>query len=171
MKLREVAIQYDHELLELVGVVQLTRGKVAKIDLEDVEEVSKYNWFATKQGYVLRNDSEGMMRLHRLINKTPEGLYTDHINRDTLDNRRCNLRNCTASQNVANTRSQRQSFSRYKGVGYLKKEEKWYSQIKIHGKKKFLGYFDSEFGAAKCYDVHAVQLFGEFAKPNFRSCL
>lgn len=54
----------------------------------------------------------------------------------------------------------------YKGVIWDEQRGKWRSRIEINGKRKHLGYFESEVDAADAYDKAAVELFGSFAKLN-----
>lgn len=73
------------------------------ISLEDVNEVAKYRWNpnTTKQGKTyMKNKKLGY--LHRFLMNSPEGLVVDHISGDSLDNRRCNLRVVTGSENNMN---------------------------------------------------------------------
>lgn len=82
----------------------------ATIDDSDYELVSQYKWFLIK-GYAVtqkylgggrKNAKYKTIQMHKLINDTPDGLETDHINRDKLDNRRSNLRSVTKSENMLN---------------------------------------------------------------------
>lgn len=73
-------------------------------DIEDYKKVSEYKWYAkydkhVKSFYLLNING---LSFHRLIMDTPSNLQVDHINRNTLDNRKCNLRNCTALVNNHN---------------------------------------------------------------------
>lgn len=84
---------------------------------------------------------------------------------DTLDNRRCNLRIATHSQNNCNQRKTR-GISQYKGVYFYKNYGNWRAQIQIDGKMKFIGYYSNEIEAARAYNEAAVKKHGEFAKLN-----
>ena len=107
--------------------------------------------------------------MHRLIANTPAHLFCDHINHDGLDNRRANIRNCTLKQNNANSRSAKNASSKYKGVSWNKLRKKWAAYIKKDYKQLYLGLFENEIEAAKAYDRKAAELFGKFAKLNFKS--
>jgi hypothetical protein len=89
----------------------------------------------------------------------------DHINGDTLDNRRANLRVCTKSENNRNRRKLHPTTSRFKGV--YKNTKPWIALIECNGKQFVLGRFASEEEAALAYDKAAKEHFGSFARLNF----
>lgn len=100
--------------------------------------------------------------------KVDDNLYIDHINRNGLDNRKANLRPATALQNSWNMKKfRRKCGSRYKGVTWNKRQNKWVAQVQANGKVKFVGYFDDERQAGKAYDAAARKYHGEFAALNF----
>ncbi len=106
--------------------------------------------------------------MHRFILDPPTGVFIDHINRDTLDNRRYNLRLATPSQSRANTSGQRiRHISKYKGVGYDPTTCRWVASICVNRKRFFLGSYDLQEDAAKAYDSAALYFFGEYAYINF----
>jgi hypothetical protein len=82
----------------------------------------------------------------------------DHINGNSLNNQRCNLRIATNSQNGANARKHSNNTSGYKGVTWNRKLQKWRVQIAC--------CFDSKKEAAKMYDLISQLVFGKFARPN-----
>jgi len=104
--------------------------------------------------------------LHRFLLDVPKNLFTDHINGNSLDNRRSNLRICTMTQNNQNTRLSVDNTSGFKGVGYLKSTKKWRAYITKNSKQIFLGTFFTKKKAALAYNVAAKQYFGEFARLN-----
>lgn len=98
--------------------------------------------------------------LHRLI--YPNYAVIDHIDRNPLNNRKINLRECNLSQNAMNSRGTKTKFKGvYVGVGRIR------STIKAYGVKYNLGTFKSEEEAAVSYDYAARILHGEFAFLNF----
>jgi hypothetical protein len=105
--------------------------------------------------------------MHREIRRTPRELVCDHVNRNGLDNRKQNLRNCTARENNLNVGARKGATSRYKGVYLNRRMKKWAACIKSGDRKIHLGYFKSEQAAAQAYDRAAKELFGEFAYLNF----
>jgi hypothetical protein len=141
----------------------------AIVDDDDFEWINQWTWFA-----LTRNDGRLVagtqskrknLRMHRLICDASPGEHIDHKNQDTLDNRRCNLRKCTRSQNEMNKSKPKGCKSPYKGVSIS--SDGIYARIGIDGKRIYLGRFSTELDAARAYD-HAARLhFGEFARLNF----
>jgi hypothetical protein len=100
--------------------IPLTRGEFAIIDSSDYSLVSQYNWHLSNTGYAVWRGGKPRhtIRMHRLILNTPEGMDTDHINHNKLDNRRSNLRVCSRSINLHNKTNSKYYY-------YSKKEGKW----------------------------------------------
>lgn len=152
--------------------IPLTRGKEALVDDEDYEYLSQWNWHCLSNGYAARRDlgarkdERKYIRMHRLINKTPEGLFTDHINGNKLDNRKSNLRNCTYTENNVSKPPTILNKSGYKGVSFSKVMNKWHAQIAKSGQHWELGYYDDPREAAKAYNKKVIELYGEFAWTN-----
>lgn len=141
--------------------IPVGHGQFAIVDDEDFELVSKYRWNAKgTYGYAVTN-----LRMHRLIMNAPAGMFVDHINGDTLDNRRCNLRICTNAENQQNTAS-RGGTSRYKGVSFNKKSGKWKAAFLANGKCYYLGLWESEEDAARAVDKKRREVCGTFASKN-----
>lgn len=88
----------------------------------------------------------------------------DHINLNKLDNRICNLREADRPENSWNTRSHKDSFSKFKGVSMHKRKNKWISQITKHGKHHYLGEFKTEEEAHNAYSEAAYKLHNDFAR-------
>lgn len=123
------------------------------IDSDDVEKVLGAGTWAVMEDnrsdnfYVCRNinvNGKGTRQLiHRFIMGTPKGLVVDHLNHDTLDNRKSNLRSVTHAENQQNRKgASKHSKTGIRGVSFDKKSNKWRAQIAVNCKKMFLGLFD-----------------------------
>jgi hypothetical protein len=152
------------------------QGRVALIDDEDYELVIQYHWnvnrvtTSKKSPYAITTlpamktgRSRSSLTMHKLITGYR---MTDHRNRNTLDNRRFNLRDVTPSQNQMNA-PPRGGSSQFKGVRWRTERSTWIANITLDYKRKRIGSFDSEIEAARAYDAAARELFGEFALLNF----
>ena len=151
-------------------IITLTQGHEAIVDAEDYGELNKNKWFYNC-GYARRNvrmanGKQTAIRMHREINQTPDGLVTDHINHNMLDNRKENLRTTTHQQNCMNGDPHKDGTSKYRGVNWDVREKKWMARIMIDGKQKYLGRFIKEEDAAKAYNEAATKLFGVYARLN-----
>lgn len=149
--------------------VKLTKGKRALIDTEDLDAINKYHWHYNMRGYAVTNPGtrkeKELILMHRLINKTPVGKQTDHINGNKLDNRKCNLRTVTAMENKWNKGKQSNNTSGYKGVTFIKSASRWEMQIMAAG-KRVSKRFRTREEAAIAYNHYAKEMHGEFAHIN-----
>lgn len=99
---------------------------------------------------------------HFVIGKPQKGMVTDHIDRDTLNNQRSNLRHCTIRQNAMNVGPQRNNTSGYKGVTWHKKDKKWQASIGLNGKITYLGSYKTAEEAHRAYCAIGEKVYGEF---------
>jgi hypothetical protein len=149
----------------MVGITQ--KGKKFYFDKIDFEFIKNYTWCIGSQGYPSTRFNRKIKLMHRIITDAQEGQYVDHINHDTCDNRRENLRICTNAENLHNTNKRKNTISKYKGVYCYKRGKKRYNAyIKHDGRNRSLGYYETEEEAALAYNKAATELFGEFAKLN-----
>ena len=153
---------------------------VAIVDDDMYDFLNQWNWcirtgdnkvfYAARTVYVMPVDGKrnaALWHMHRIVAETPDGMVTDHINGNTLDNRRENLRVCKPNQNVKNMqKSTRPLSSPYKGVSFHKQSGKWQASIKTEYKQKWLGNFENQLDAARAYNLAAIAQHGEYAKVN-----
>ena len=159
-------------------LVPLTQGKYAAIDNEDADEIMQHKWYV--KAHPQRPEAARIygpkinrvtIRMHRQIIglEHGDGMEVDHINHNTLDNRRCNLRVCSKSQNQRNQLVQsRKKYS--KGVIHRDRTmNPWDARIKVNGKCRHIGCYATEQEAADAYDAAARKHFGEFAYTNYQA--
>jgi hypothetical protein len=149
------------------------KGNITILDAE---------YFYLVEGKVVRENDEGyatvschgkQKRLHRLILESlfsTRQPYSDHIDRNRLNNLKENLRPCDIQQSSRN-RKYGFAASRYKGVHRHASQQKWTARIRAEEERIYIGIFKTEIEAAKAYDLAAVKYFGEFAALNFPECL
>lgn len=161
--------------------IKLTQGYRTLVDVDDYERLNKHKWYCqihrtngvithlTAQRSVKTNGKGSIVLMHREIIDAGN-LFVDHINGNFLDNRKCNLRAVTTSQNAMNKqRSRMKTSSRYKGVkkeSRWKLKNKWSANIGVGGKKIYLGLFRTEKDAALAYNQAALTHFGSFSRLN-----
>ena len=145
-------------------LLALTRGLFAEVDEEDFLRVAFINFYAFKSHntWYANNRNEGL--LHRVILRLSKDdpREVDHIDGNGLNCKKSNLRIASRLENGANRKSE----SKYKGVTFNSKLQKWRAQITREGKWQHIGYFKTAIEAAKAYNKMATLLFGEFANLN-----
>lgn len=147
--------------------ILLSQNRVAVVDDEDFGFLNRFQWHAHRgnngRWYAARRESIGrkLILMHRLILLTSSECV-DHRNGDGLDNRKENLRVCSHSQNLANSRARAGNFKGVYGP-FGKKRPRW----RAHCGTKYLGTFGSAEEAAKAFDASAKKQYGEFAFLNF----
>lgn len=148
--------------------IKIKIEKEVLIDDEDKDLVSGYDWFisGSKKAYTAARVSNKLVYMHRLIMGEPSE-WVDHINGNTFDNRKENLRLVNPSQSRSNSRkaifNNKLTTSKYKGVHKKSPNRNWSVSIN----RINIGTFKEEIHAAMAYDLWAKELFGEFAKLNF----
>ena len=141
------------------------------IDLDDLQKVRTYTWSVNSRGYVrttcLVGNKHKDLRLHRFVmNCTDKNLFVDHINHNTTDNRKCNLRICTPAQNSYNVRPTAKNKSGVRGVRFDKTKNKWLAGISINGKYKIVGTYDNIEEAVKTRKLYEEKFYGNFRYLN-----
>lgn len=129
----------------------------AKIDREDVEKCKLHTWsiegypnniYVSHRGRKITN-----LKLHRYLKDTPDNLIVDHINRDRLDNRKVNLRNCTIQENNMNKSIiSKKTASGIRNVHWDKARNKWKVMVRKDSKTINIGRYDNLEEAKKAAD-------------------
>lgn len=151
-----------------IATIPLNDGALALVDARHMSVLKCYAWMKHRDGYAYGKVNEKNVYLHRLVYELEFGVHgdlVDHISGQRLDCRIANLRKATHSENRRNTKKVRGS-SKYIGVYYNKKREKWCASIQHEGKNKHIGYYDVELDAAKAYNAMAMLHYGDYAKLN-----
>ena len=148
--------------------LDLTNGFVATIDDEDAELVAGYSWSAKRSKsnwYAVGYRGEERVLLHRLILGVDEESMVDHRDRDTMNNRRANLRRSTNRQNARNRGPGRQNRSGFKNISLsvVKGYRYWLVTVKGDAPKPFTKRFKHIGDAVACAKAKRLELHGEFA--------
>ena len=149
--------------------IPLTQGKEAIVDVEDLDTLSQYKWYAMKIGqtyYAARYDSKRRRNvfMHRELMGFPK--MVDHKDGNGLNNTRSNMRASDSCGNNRNRRKREGCTSGYKGVCWDAFNTRWRADICSSGTKIYLGSSKSEKECASMYDRAAQLCFGEFAQLN-----
>jgi hypothetical protein len=148
------------------------KGKYITIVDDEDGDLAEFNWSTSGNAtYAERNNQGKVEKLHRVIVermiaplKLRSGEQVDHINMNTLDNRRKNLRVVSHSQNNMNRRRQSNDTTGYKGVSWDRTKKRFMVQIRKDKKKYHLGYFNTVEEAYAAYCEKAKELHGEFVR-------
>lgn len=145
--------------------------KYCFIDGEDFDKVKDYTWGLKESSknnlYVVTYKNKKIIRLHRLLTNCPDGLFVDHKDFNTLNNCKSNLRICTHAENGRNNKIKNiKKTSKYKGVCWKEKQNKYSAQIMYKDKSIHLGYFTDEKEAAFAYNTAAQKYFKEYSCLN-----
>lgn len=164
----QLPLPIEGEIVE----IRLSNGDITIVDAVDAD-LLQLRWQCHTSGhnsYATHGSKKHSFSMHRHImarvtgRPLVKGEIVDHINGNSLDNRRNNLRLCTHAQNIHNQRLSQRNTSGYKGVSYITSIGKWRAQIKVNRKQKTIGTYDTPEEAHAAYCEAAKKYFGEFAR-------
>lgn len=148
--------------------IKLTKNYECIVDDDIDQELLKIKWYSSHSSKTIvyaRNIRKGY--LHRLIMGNPKGRLVDHINGNTLDNRKCNLRICNNTESIRNRdKTKSKSSSKYIGVSYNKKTKNWRAHITLDYKYVQIGTFDTEEQAYRARKEVEKEYFGDFVRKK-----
>lgn len=128
------------------------------IDIDDLENVKYRKWRMDAYGYILSGQGNKAVRLQRLImNVNDPNIVVDHINNNTLDNRKCNLRICTKLENNFNKIDSGRNKSGILGLYWSNERKKWCPEIRANNVRIHLGRWD-DINEATIARLYAEQL-------------
>ncbi len=158
------------EIKEDYVIIYTNKNEPIYIDIEDIKEVIKYKWVNDGNGYAQATIKNKRIRMHRYIMqlhyKNIGRKNIDHINHNTLDNRKSNLRICNTNQNNENRKLQRNNTSKITGVYWHSQNNNWIAKININGKSKHLGSFNNKEDAIKCRLEAENKYYKDFSYNN-----
>lgn len=146
--------------------IPLANGGFTTVSAEDFEWLNEHEW-RELSGRAVRRDGDSIISMHVEIVRPEPGMEVDHINRDPLDNRRENLRECTYAENLRNRGPYRNNQTGYVGVQHARTPGKYIAAIGHERRTIYLGTFDSAEAAARAYDSAALHFHREYATINF----
>jgi hypothetical protein len=157
----------------MMRLIPLTQNKFAMVDDEDYNYLNQFKWYWSRtcaaRGIKINGNYTSLL-MHRDLLKPNVKLQVDHIDGNGLNNQRSNLRICNNQQNSWNSRKNKLSNNRYKGVYYRPNKPKSYLfSLSITKNGEIIRYnksFHTEREAVIAYNEKAKELFGEFANLN-----
>jgi ElaB/YqjD/DUF883 family membrane-anchored ribosome-binding protein len=150
-------------------IILTSKNEEIIVDEDSYSELINFKWYLTSRNnmsYAHSRINGKLYSMHRYVMKYDGKEIVDHINNDTLDNRKCNLRICTYAQNGMNKKVSKNSTSEY--IGVSKNKYGYYSRITVDGKILYLGTYKDEIDAAKARDIATLKYFGEHGNLNFK---
>jgi hypothetical protein len=153
-----------------VKYLPLSQGLFTVIDSEDFERCNKFKWcamrtansfYATRKVRITPRKRASQLLSRFIMGITDREIDVDHINHNTLDNRKENLKPCSHRQNMWNLNPKRKKSSNFTGVCREKRAKPWKAYIRISGKLRNIGNFSEELEAATAYRVAFTILVGE----------
>lgn len=151
--------------MKITKVIKIGEDRI-KLDMEDWKKIKNYrirvyNYYKGKYRYATLRIEGKQYYLHRYILGITDRRFVDHINGDTLDCRRCNLRVCTNQQNQWNAKKKSNSKQEYKCIRYHKGT--YEIRIRYRG-KSHSKYAKTLEEAKRIYDEWVKEVHGDFAK-------
>ena len=136
----------------------------AIIDIEDLERILQHKWRLGTWDYADTKINHKTVLMQRFIlNEFDKNKIPDHINKNTLDNRKCNLRISNKAQNAWNSSMNSNNTSGVKGVSWFKAAKLWRAYLTKNGERFEFGYFKNKDDAIKARLIGEREHFGEFA--------
>ncbi len=154
---------FQYEVSNLGNIRNSVREKPLKSTLDKTTGYMKVKLFKKNKG--------STRTVHKLVAQqfleNPKNLpVIDHIDGNKCNNNVTNLRYCTWSQNHMNVRKKSHGKNKFKGVRYIKKNDRWAANVNKDGKSVYCRWFKTELEAVQAYNENARKFFGEFAKLN-----
>lgn len=154
----------------VVKEILLQNGMVVFVDDEDYERLNAYKWRIYKEKSAITIETTIDRKTRKLGNVIFDIKNTNqvvvHINGDRLDFQKTNLKLISKSEMNLYKKGNVKSTSKYKGVSWSKRDNKWRAQIQSKGKTIHLGAYLDEDEAAEAYNNAALIFHGKNAYQN-----
>lgn len=131
-------------------------------DSTDYDLLACRSWCISKTGYAVARINGRVLKMHRVILDAEDGTTIDHINRNKLDNRRSNLRECTQIGNVRNGSLAKNNTTGHTGIRKMK-GGKYAARIMVNRKELWLGSYETKEEAVAARKTAEKIYFGEYA--------
>lgn len=173
-----IIINTELNCAEMIISSKVHGEKRVLIDIEDIERVQEYKWCYSnyskiKEGYISHTINKSLnipktatLKLHRFVMNCSKDMVIDHINRDTLDNRKRNLRICTQTDNHRNRSISKTNISGIRGVYWDKEKNKYRALITVNSKKIHIGYYNTIEEAKQARIEAEYKYWGESYKDK-----
>jgi hypothetical protein len=157
--------------LKTVMTIELTQGYVTYVDNDDQPWLAQFKWnYADGYAKRMTRNAAGVRRsisMHLML--AERWCWTarqaiDHVTGNTLDNRRCNLRPATFSENQWNSRMPKNNTSGHKGVSWNGKWIKWRAYVYVGNRQIHLGCFDDIDDAVQAATIGRAAHHGCFGR-------
>ncbi len=152
-------MQMTTKELKLIG------GRTSFVDSNNYNQLAEMKWWCggvNKHRYAYTIINSKVVLLHRFLMTPQKDFEVDHINHNTLDNRKENLRIVTRSQNMMNSSLRKDSKTGFKGVTFKKSHNLYAARITLNKKEHFLGYFKTPEDAYKERQRATIVLHKEY---------
>lgn len=142
----------DKNIIRLL--IKSAPNKKVYIDKEEYVNLKYYSWHIAS-GYVCGRIKNGKyIRLHHYVMKIQDpNILIDHIDSNTLNNCKSNLRISDDEKNAHNKSKSKNASSKYFGISVETNKNKWRAQIVYHYTQITIGFYSSEILAARARDL------------------
>lgn len=159
----------EYHVIGDITIIKTNNGEEIIIDTSCLEKAKEHCWVVGSHGYACaRDDKTGkVITMHRyLMGLEQYSPLVDHVNRNRLDNRQCNLRLCNSEQNAMNKSILKTNTSGITGVN--REKNGWRARIGANHKTYELGVFEKFEDAVKARKDAEELMYGEFSPKDVR---
>lgn len=144
-------------------------GTQVLVNVGDLEQLAEHEWRINSQGYPFTYLDGRPQQMARFLMQPQENQVVIYLNHDRTDCRRENLR-VVGYRHLGKHANRYRTFSgvsKYRGVTYDARHDRWVARIYPNRRCVSLRLHDDERDAAYTYDLAAVWFYGPDAYLNF----